>query len=194
MFADMKFPDIYSFYTSDVQKVNGSCSTEHCSHTQQSRNMMCCGAAKSSVLFDGIISTLNFSSDTWASQLFELQPFERNNTAIFIDLFSEVILSTVEVVMFNCPEWGIAVQSIRFHVSGVVSSITTSTTTSCDSLVTVHLPILNREFTHDQLKLEFLTNSQKVYIAEVRLFTDGDCPRAAPTEGTGFSVLDYSCS
>ncbi len=49
----------------------------------------------------------------------------------------------VEVVMFNCPEWGISVDSITLYGSTIVTSIGNTlaviipTITSCDSLVRV---------------------------------------------------------
>lgn len=176
-----------SFDSGDVVSVNGSSQTGNCSSPYTSGDRIICeiNNLKQSVLFDGIIPHLDISSsNTWASQLFVLQPFTSSGTELFLEwLNGPTNLSRIEMVVFNCPEWGIAVESIRFFSlgSGVVASIA-PTATSCNSLVTVCISVPNRMYSATQLQLVLVPDSQWLSIAEVRLFTDGDCPSQPGTD------------
>ena len=82
-----------------------------------------CDAPTSSVLFDGNVPTLTgLDGDMWASQLLTLQllPSTSESRREFIFDFTRTSPSfrveRVELVMFNCPEWGIAVQNIRLSI------------------------------------------------------------------------------
>ena len=172
---DIVLPDVYSFFFNDVHEVNGSSPTGNCSNTQRSGIRTICEAVNSSVLFDGFIPTLNFSSDTWASQLFVLN----NTTDLITEWDSDTTLSRIEVVMFNCPKWGIAAQSISFFAlkgHGIVGSIDlTNSTTSCDFLVTVCFQVQKMHYSFGVLQFSLLSNSQRMSIAEVRFYSDSDC-------------------
>ena len=76
--------------------------------------------------------------------------------------------------MFNCPQWGIGVQSIR--VLGGTDKTTLVTHTSCDSLVRVCMATDTDPFGTHTLVLNPLidNNSSLVYLAEVT-FYDREC-------------------
>ncbi len=59
----------------------------------------------------------------------------------------------IEAVLFNCPQWGISVQSISLDVNGSsAGSVHHPMTTSCDSLVkSVHL------------RSQYLYGSERIY-------------------------------
>ena len=138
------------------------------------------------ILFDGNIPTLTgLDGDMWASQLLALQV---NNRFDIISDFSGTSnymgVDRVEFVMFNCPEWGIAVyEDIGIGRASSISGPRSATgkvrptITSCDSLVRVctsHLAI-----TEPVIYLHFFpaTGSNRTYIAEVEFYGDGsDCP------------------
>ena len=71
-----------------------------------------CTDPTSSVLFDGHIPTLTgLDGDMWASQLLTMSPLA-STTEITFDFTGTVRVDRVEVVMFNCPQWGIGVHNI----------------------------------------------------------------------------------
>ena len=104
-----------------------------------------CADPTSSVLFDdpsGMPILTGLDGDMWASQLLTIQ-----TTASSIDItfdFREVPnfirLERVEVVMFNCPQWGIGAQVIQAVQHATIISIIVPSITSCDSLVRVCIP------------------------------------------------------
>ena len=141
----------------------------------------------SSVLFDGNVPTLTGldAGDMWASQLLTINTTA--NTAEITFDFTRTPdytgVERVEVVMLNCPEWGISVRTISLFsapsISGSRNFQTNSpTTTSCDSLVRVCIsntvssirPVLSLVF---NLPL----TSNWVHLAEVTFYASGStCP------------------
>ena len=122
--------------------VNGSSATGNCSSFTNSSGTITCTDPTSSVLYDGHIPTLTgLDGDMWASQLLTLNTtaggtnitFDFNITPKFSGM------ERVEVVIFNCPEWGMAVQTVRLLVQGHAIKTITPTITSCDSLEQVCL-------------------------------------------------------
>ena len=145
-----------------------------------------CLVPTESVLFDGNVPTLNgLDGDMWASQLLTI-----NTTANAAEITFDFTITPdytgvgrIEVVMFNCPEWGISVRTITLFsatsTSGSRSFLTSisPTTTSCDSLVRVCIshtvssirPILTLVFT-------FPSTSIWTNLAEVIFYATGSCP------------------
>ncbi len=137
-----------------------------------------------SVLQDGIIPTLTgLVGDIWAIQLHTI-----NTSEIGFDFEATpgyVGVRRVEVVMFNCPEWGISVDSIILYGSTTVTFIgkvlvnISPTITSCDSLVRVCIsrPV---SYTQTALTLRFQLSSAStwVHLAEVSFY--GDDPTSPP--------------
>ena len=99
--------------------MNGSSATGNCSSVTAFSNsrLTRCDAPTSSVLFDGNIPTLTgLDGDMWASQLLTLQTSSREIIFDFINSI-EFRVERIELVMFNCPEWGISVQTVRLHTA-----------------------------------------------------------------------------
>ena len=97
-------------------EVNGSSSTGRCSSIIHSTTRQTCITPTSSVLFDGNVSTLTgLDGDMWASQLLIINTTA--NTAEITFDFTRTPdytgVERVEVVMFNCPKWGISVRAIN---------------------------------------------------------------------------------
>ena len=85
----------------------------------------------------------------WASQLLTINTTANTAdiTFDFTDTPDYTGVRRVEVVMFNCPEWGISVKTISLFdatsTSGSRTFVTSisPTTTSCDSLVRVCISV-----------------------------------------------------
>ena len=156
--------------------------------------MITCLQPNSSVLFDGHVPTLTgLDGDMWASQLLTLRTIQSltplTSTATvtfdFTDTPGYDRVERVEVVMFNCPQWGIASTIIyltgamtRSQTFNIFNSLTTSVSSlsSCESLVRVCLsgpvsrPLIGLQFTLDQ-------ESDWVHLAEVIFYARGStCP------------------
>ena len=136
-----------------MSSVNGSSPAGHCSNSSNEVTfgsyIVTCTAPSSSVVFDGNIPTLTeLNGSMWASQLLTLTILVEQEAHLNFD-FSGTAgyrgVNRIEVVMFNCPQWGIAADTItvyrptKFINTGgtVVLSNVTYTITSCDSLVRV---------------------------------------------------------
>ena len=126
--------------------VNGSSSTGRCSINIISNSRQNCLIPTSSVLFDENVPTLTgLDGDMWASQLLTINTTANTAdiTFDFTDTPDYTGVRRVEVVIFNCPEWGISVRTISLFsaisTSGSRSFATSisPTTTSCDSLMRV---------------------------------------------------------
>ena len=153
--------------------MNGSSATGHCSSVTDNT----CLAPTSSVLFDGNIPTLTgLDGNMWASQLLTTRSSITTLTFDFTGTPNFVGLRRVEMVLFNCAQWGISVSSIQVVAGGSFAGITIPTVTSCDSLVRVCIP-LNTNSAQTQLILSFITvdSSYWVHIAEVTFYGAGTC-------------------
>ena len=163
--------------------VNGSSSTGRCSNTTKQN----CFTPTSSVLLDGNVPTLTgLNGDMWASQLLTINTTANtaNITFNFTNTPDYTGVGRVEVVMFNCPEWGISVRLIQLHSAKSTSgkkNFQTSispTITSCNSLVRVCIshtvnfirPVFTLVFT-------LPSTSNWVHLAEVTFYASGStCP------------------
>lgn len=137
-------------------------------------NIINCLNPSTMAMFDGQVPTLTgLDGDRWASQLFTIQS-SNGETDIVFDFqnnqdFDTVL--TIEIVMFNCPQWGIGVQNIGLLDEGdFIISDTNPSVSSCDSLVRVCLPALSQS---PVLVLKFLLTpgSTWVHLAEVTFFS-----------------------
>ena len=170
-------PAEYTFPTPTA--VNGSSATGNCTSIPSSTSRALCTDPTSSILFNGHIPTLTgLDGDMWASQLLTMQITP--STDIFFVFrntpgFTEV--ERVEIVMFNCPEWGIGVEMIQVFEQNVLvlTRVLSINVTSCDSLVRFCLPYRT---TIPAFGLRFLSrDSDWVYLAEVTFFNRSDtCP------------------
>ncbi len=160
--------------------MNGSSRDGNCSLTLTAR----CREPTTSVLQDGIIPTLTeLGGDMWASQLLTI-----NTTDLTTDITFDfeatpgyVGVQTVEVVMFNCPEWGVSVDSISLHGSTSIGNFLATISpniTSCDSLVRVCIsrPV-SSTLTALTLRFQLSSASTWVHLAEVTFYeASPTCP------------------
>ncbi len=100
-----------------IMSVNGSSEDGNCSLI-----VTICNEPTTSVLQDGIIPTLTgLDGDMWASQLLTISS-TTNITFDFQATQGYAGVERVEVVMFNCPEWGISVDSITHYEFDIATS------------------------------------------------------------------------
>ena len=143
-----------------------------------------CPVPTKSVLFDGNVPTLTgLDGDMWASQLLTITANTAEITFDFIDTPDYTGVGRVEVVMFNCPEWGISVRTVSLFsatsTSGSRTFVTSisPTTTSCDSLVRVCISsIVSSLRTVLTLVFTLPSTSNWTNLAEVIFYTSGSCP------------------
>ena len=170
------FPLSYSILNTALARVNGSSDIGNCSSVSHGGVRSTCTDPTSSVLFDGVIPTLTgLDGDMWASQLLTLQ---RPMPSINIDITTPI--SRIEVIMFNCPEWRISVQSISLRDNdGIVigSSGDLNSITSCDSLVRLCVPATAINPLVVRVQFDLDTDSNWVHLAEVTFYNDNTtCP------------------
>ncbi len=169
-------PGKYSVTTA-ARTTNGSSTTGHCS-TVTDNNTTCLNST-SSVLFDGNIPTLTgLDGNMWASQLLTTRS-SFDITFGFAGTPDFVGVRRVEIVLFNCPEWGISVQGITLQTSAGFAGTTNPTVTSCDSLVRVCIGDLSTSGVQTDLTLSFtpINPTNRVHIAEMSFYGAGPtCP------------------
>ena len=173
------FPAEYIFPT--PTSVNGSSATGNCANVITSAETTICSNPTSSVLFDdpgGMPILTGLDGDMWASQLLTIQTTAAF-TEITVDLGTPTFtrVERVEVVMFNCLQLGIGVQTVQaFEDNNVLIQTANVDITSCDSLLRVclvvrtTLPVLTLRFT-------LSPGSDWVHLAEVSFWGNGPtCP------------------
>ena len=177
------YPERYTFLTGT--SVNGSSPTGNCSNVSIAGTTTTCLQPTSSVLFDGRVPTLTgLDGDMWASQLLTINTIQSLTNVIFdfTDTPGYDRVERVEVVIFNCPQWGIGTTVITLVAAFArgqpfnTFATSVSSLTSCESLVRVCLsapvsqPLIGLQFTHDQ-------DSDWVHLAEVTFYARGlTCP------------------
>ena len=111
--------------------------------------------------------------DTWASQL-----FTHATGGMDIDFGSRSGGHIIEVVMFNCPERGIEVESFQ-----ILSTFTGNfdlfypNAISCNSLVTVCIPCSVCNISVPFLRMSY----GGAYLAELTFYDDRSCPEVEST-------------
>ena len=171
-------PSNYIYPSAETVSVNGSSQDGRCSSTPNFINK--CEDPTSSVLFDGNIPTLNgLNGSMWASELLTVQIRQPSGIEIISNFAGSYGVERVELVMFNCPEWGIAVEGIAIRRASSLSSTRPPigaiipTITSCNSLVRVCISSL--AITDLQvIYLQFIPapDSNRTYLAEVEFYQD----------------------
>jgi hypothetical protein len=146
MFSNAVFPPSYYFPTDETVSVNGSSAVGQCSDVTTgigNGTLSRCNTPTTSVLFDGNIPTLTgLDGNMWASQLLTIRAVNAHYTTIFFNTDNR-FLGRVELVMFNCPEQGVFLSTIRVLTASSPSATASvlgsfnPTITSCDSLVRV---------------------------------------------------------
>ena len=175
--------------------MNGSSITGRCSNFTNSGGTLNCTDPTSSVLFDGHIPTLTgLDGDMWASQLLALMPTGAT-TEITFDFRGNPNLMSVEVVMFNCLQWGVGVQAIGALENMISIGYTeTDNITSCDHLVR---SCLRTQFFSSSISLRFVLspNTFWIHLAEIIFHTDtSGCPPDANVTGASTVTVPFTSS
>ena len=186
--CSLVFPDEFTTLFGTLQSVNGSSIDGGCTETSNTRiTFSCRQGARNSAIFDGVVPTLtsqDLSGMSWARELFTIQStFEIAALDLSVSGGLDVPVEAVEVVMFNCPDWGIFATTIRVTVMDQRPfRHEMQLPTSCSSLVSVCLPVSSSSL--DFIDIEFVldSNSEWVHLAEVRLFESGSS--ISPCQGT----------
>ncbi len=164
------YPGSYEVNPAAISE-RGSNATGHCSDVSDSGRV--CNTPRSSVLFDGIPTLTGLDGDMWATQLLTLDTSTSSNiTFNFNGIANYAGVGTIEVIMFSCSMRGIGTNSISIRSSddspiGTINDIPQS----CEYLVRA---CISDGFTTTDpiLSLNFNDALQRVYLAEVTLYTN----------------------
>ena len=174
----MVFPASYTFPLSHT--TNGSSATGHCrdDSTSTTSRTVTCADPTSSVLFDDPRGMPVLDGNMWASQLLTIRKTAFSIIFDFRDTPGFTRVERLEVMMFNCPQWGIGVKTIEvIERSTTVFTINVDhTITSCNSLVRL---CLQARVSVQVINLRFYPSpgSDWVHVAEVTFWNDDNiCP------------------
>ena len=136
-----------------------------------------CLQPNSSVLFDGITPTLTQpDGQEWASQLMTL----RYSDVLAMSLTpqpDDFGWRRMEIVLFNCPQWGIGAQDVIIQSNKDTFTFPLSNyTTSCDFLVRVCIQQNSIKMPDRNLSLVPSPGSTWVHVAEITFYRDCFCP------------------
>lgn len=139
----------------------------------------------SSVLFDGNNSSLSVDGSMWASQLLILQAASFAQIHFVFSESTTYGVGRVEVLLFNCPQWGMGVQSIALATSGSARPKTIdSNLTSCESLLRVCMQYFtcNDASFNTSFNMTFglSPGSMWVHLAEVTFYSGWDATACPP--------------
>ena len=162
-------------------RVNGSSPTGNCRIWNRSNEVTVCRQPTSSVLFDGnrLPTLTGLDGNMWASQLLTINTKDPSTTVTFdfTDTPGYDGVQRVEVLMFNCLQWGIGSSFIFLLGADDRSPVAMRTIlTSCDSLVRV---CISATVSQPVLTLRFVLhpNSDWLHLAEVTFYASGSiCP------------------
>ena len=157
-----------------MASVNGS--SQYCTDNFVTRTSYRCPNPRTSVLFGAIPTLTGLDGDQWANQLFTLKGPSIEITFDFTDVSDYTGVEKIEVVMFNCPQWRIGVDTISILESSTffgsrhpIGNITSTATASCDSLVRLY----TNETNSYQLFITLsFTDFNWVHLAEVTFYSD----------------------
>ena len=171
--------------------MNGSSFNGGCTSYNITVGSLICGGLNengTSDLVDHKVPCLGTLQDNWAAGLFTVNRSGQSSFYIGFELNGTFNVTTVELDLFNCPEWGIATPSITVYnyteilnfdrevVNSTLGS-TTEAATSCNSTVTVCIPLQLSHNSQSVYIIDFTFNNthdniQWVHIAEVRFFEE----------------------
>ena len=116
----------------------------------------------------------------------------------FVQTPNFVRVERIELIMFNCPQWGIGVQTIQvLDMEQTIIATDNPSITSCDSLVKICIPARSTS-TMYIIRFSLSPDSDWVHLAELNFWGNGvDCPSpttVAPsldtnTSSTGTVIL-----
>ena len=166
--------------------VNGSSVTGNC--TPHHLFSHYCDDPSTSVLFDGhvpMLSDSDLDGDMWAGELltFNTTLSSPHLSTIIAEFPGPLLIERLEVVMFNCPEWGISVLEFELQADlDVPPQVFQPNITSCDSLVRVCIEL--NATSESSFSLD-INGSNYVHLAEMRFFVEpGECRPDTQLQGT----------
>ena len=166
-----------------MASVNGS--SRYCTDNFATVSRYMCPNPRTSVLFGVIPTITGLDGDQWANQLFTPKGPTIEITFDFTGVSDYTGVEKIEVLMFNCPQLRIGLDSISVLDSSTllgskhpIGSITSTATASCDSLVR----LCTNETSSSQLFITLnFTAFNWVHLAEVTFYSDvgSSCPTDA---------------
>ena len=202
--TDFKFnPVRYYFPTLGTLSANGSSLVGQCSDVTMSLNgTSSCATPTSSVLMDGEIPTLTgLDGNMWANQMLILKKNNVFSYEVMFDLretlwsfdYHNTKIRKIELVMFNCPDWGMAATSFTINAYSYPSSsasyltVVYPTVFSCTSLLKMCIPISSSAALFS-LNFTPSPGSSWIYLAEVAFFNSSSSPCPAFTTIPGNTI------
>ena len=175
----------HSLPQNKLESVNGSKMNASCTEFFMGRNNTC---SYTSVLNDGTIPALDTTNPAWASQLFTLSGTHR-----IIRLSFELDSANhdrMELAVFNCPEMGISLSSVRVYFDksfrldrndstlGTLIMEPQLMATSCDQLLVYCVKYNTTQSPTRFINLEIPTNSSAnhVFLGELTFLNGGNEP------------------
>ena len=177
-----------------------------------------CSTGNESFITDGNIPMLNTTDPNWASELVTLRknrvtkssPYD--HVVLTFVFQSPVSLTSINMSLFNCPQWGIGAPKITVYAkkgaTGLFSFDAKDTGTiflqqiqgiwsSCDSLVPVTIPLQKGKLCQTwYIVVSFEPRAQPdtdwVHVGEVQLFDMSLPPLSTGTDSTT-SKFFYAC-
>ena len=153
---------------------NGSSAVGRCTLAGTRNGRARCATAESSVLLDGNVPTLTRvpTDDAWAR---EFLVFDTSNPVHMEFSFSMIhTIIGVEVILFNCKDWGVEVQYIQILTEShsELRTLATFGTVSCRFLTTFCISIPGTDL--NAIGLQFIPGpAYKIILAEVRFLVSG---------------------
>lgn len=170
-----EIPDRYNIGFGTVMSINDSLSSGGCNDFTSTPFTFDCKQETGGVIFDGLVPNLTTSAlqgNEWARDLLTILTDPSGHTVMRLMFFSRPIsVEAVEIVMFNCPEWGISVDNVQ--ILGIVDQNNLRLPTSCDSLVSVCLPVRIRDWPLVQVQFMQGPGSDWIHLAEVKVIARG---------------------
>ena len=204
-------PNEYTFFSRQLPSVNGSFPQLDCNNHNDGDNgdSFVCEDPSSSVLSDGAVPRLAFFDANWARHFATVWSTD-GSVEILFDLRdqsngeSRREIGGVEVVLFNCPRWGIGVERVALMESEgqrqaedrIVIAEKSGAEESCDSLVKVCI-LAELALSSYVLRFSLAPNATWVHVAEVTFLPPGRrdiCQEMVPPttgEFTGVGKLEF---
>ena len=175
-----------------------------------------CSTGNESFINDGNIPMLNTTDPNWASELVTLRknsdtesiPYDHVVLTFVFQL--PVSLTSINMSLFNCPQWGIGAPNITVYAKQGVTGLfifdtkdastiflrqTQDIWSSCDSLVPVTIPLQKGKLYRTWyivVSFEPQPGTDWVHVGEVQLFDMSLPPLSTGTDSTT-SKFFYAC-
>lgn len=142
-------------------------------------------------MFDKEIHTIQPTEENWARELATLSAPAVASINFHLGDIGDSRINRVEVVMFNCPWWGIGIETIAINypvrlevLGGETVATAHPTIASCESLVKVCIPCTECDTARQLIGMDFrtLSGSSWVHLAEVIVYFDDNTSTICPQD------------